>query len=279
MKSGRFETTELHYEQEEHQDRPAGNRRVIVYQFFSAEKFTNPETGKKQRVALSSQEETALGLQSYEEVLSTSDVVQSGPEVDLVAKVAKRLAAATGDSAKDFQWSVSLVRSPQVNAFCLPGGKIVVYTGILPVAKTEEGLATVMGHEMAHATARHGSQRLFQSSILQTAMVGASFSLGDMDQRQRQTVMGLLGAGAQYGILMPFSREHESEADQIGLLYMARAGYNPEKAIEFWQRMSETGGNQPPEFLSDHPSHGTRITRLKEFLPKALAEYNARVGR
>lgn len=247
---------------------------VIAWQFFSAEKFTNPETGEKVRVGMSAEQEASLGLQSFQEVLSQSDVVESGPEVELVTRVAKRLAAVTGPAAKDFEWAVSVVRNPAANAFCLPGGKIVVFTGILPVAETEAGLAVVMGHEMAHATARHGSQRVLQHGIYQTAMMGAAFSMGDMDFRQRQMLMGLLGAGAQYGVLLPFGREHESEADQMGLLYMARAGYDPRESIPFWQRMaSASQGPQPAEFMSTHPSHGTRIQRLEEFMPKALQEY------
>lgn len=246
---------------------------IIMFQWLGSDKVTNPETGKKHRVALSSQQEETLGLQSYKEVLANSEVVASGPEVDQVIRVAKRLAPATGQAAKDFDWQVSVVRSDQANAFCLPGGKIVVYTGILKHTQSEAGLAAVMGHEMAHAVARHGSQRLFRHSIAQTAMIGASMSLGDMDPGQRQTILALLGAGAQFGVLLPFSREHENEADEMGLLYMARAGYDPRESIDFWKRMSQAGGNQPPEFMSTHPSHGTRVERLQAFMPKAMAEY------
>jgi metalloendopeptidase OMA1, mitochondrial len=246
---------------------------VILFQFLGAERFTNPETGRTQRVALSTQQEEALGLQAYQEVLSSSEVIQSGAEADVVRRVAQRIANATGGAARDFNWQVSLVDSPQVNAFCLPGGKIVVYTGILPVAQTEAGLATVIGHEVAHATARHGAQRVFQNSVMQTALAGAAYSLSDMDYQKRQTIMGLLGAGAQYGVLLPFGREHESEADQMGLLYMARAGYDPRESITFWERMSQTGGTQPPEFLSTHPSHGSRVENLKGFMPRAMEEY------
>ena len=251
---------------------------VILFQFMSAERFTNPETGRSERVALSAEQEEALGLQAYQEVLSTSDVVESGPEAEMVRRVASRIAAATGKSASDFNWSASLVSSPQVNAFCLPRGKIVVYTGILPVAQSEAGLATVMGHEVAHAVARHGAQRVFQNSITQTALIGAAVSLSDMDYQKRQTIMGLLGAGAQYGVLLPFGRAHESEADEMGLLYMARAGYDPRESIAFWERMSQVGGAQPPEFLSTHPSHGTRVEDLKSFLPRAMEEYEKAVG-
>jgi len=246
---------------------------IAGVRYFSADKFTNPETGRTTRVALSSEQEEQLGLQSYQEVLSQAQVVESGPERDTVVRVAQRLAPATGTAARDFKWQVNLLRSSQANAFCLPGGKIVVYTGILPYTKTEAGLAAVMGHEMAHAVARHGSQRLLRSSLAQTLLVGANFSMGSMDPQERQTVMAALGAGATYGVILPFSRDHESEADQMGLMYMARAGYDPQEAITFWERMSSAGGAQPPEFASTHPSHEHRIQDLKDFMPKAMAEY------
>ncbi|HUS35883.1 MAG TPA: M48 family metallopeptidase [Verrucomicrobiae bacterium] len=254
---------------------------VMMFQFMKSEKVVNPETGRAARVAMSSEQEKALGFQSYQEVLSQSRVVQSGPEHDLVMRVASKLAPATGEAAKDFDWEVSVVDSPQINAFCLPGGKIVVFTGILPYAKSEAGLAAVMGHEMAHAVARHGSQRLLRTSLANTFMMGAaaSVSMSDMDMSQRRMALAALGAGATYGVILPFSREHETEADQMGLLYMARGGYDPREAIEFWQRMSQAGGNQPPEFASTHPSHASRIRELEAFLPTAIAEYEKHVRR
>ncbi len=249
-----------------------------AFQYFSAEKVMNPETGRSARVALSSEQEQVLGLQSYREVLAQSDVVESGPEREMVARVADRLARAVGDDAEDFDWQVSLVRSDQANAFCLPGGKIVVFTGILEHTRNEAALAAVMGHEMAHAIARHGSQRMLRTSLAQTVMVGAQFSFSEMDFQQRQMVMAALGAGAQYGFILPFSREHENEADAMGLMYMARAGYDPREAIGFWERMERAGGGQPPEFMSTHPSHATRVQRLQEMMPRALAEYERRAG-
>ncbi len=246
---------------------------VIAFKYFTAEKVVNPETGKTARVSLSKEQENALGLQSYREVLSQSRIVEDGPGVDQVRRVARRLAAATGEGGKGFKWEVSVVESNQVNAFCLPGGKIVVYTGILPVTKTDEGLAAVMGHEMAHATAHHGAQRLFQNEIYETAMQGAQQSLADLDPQQQRAVMGVLGAGAKYGVILPFSRDHETEADEMGVIYMARAGYDPRESIKFWQRMEEMSGGQPPEFASTHPSHGSRINRLKQIMPKAMEAY------
>ena len=249
---------------------------VAGFQYCSSQKFVNPETGRAARVALSTEQEAALGLQSYQEVLSQLRVVEGGPQVELVRKVMSRLVNSTGEAGQTMPWQVSVVASPQANAFCLPGGKMVVYTGILPVAGNEAGLATVLGHEMAHATSRHGSQRLLQNQVANTLLTGAnaSIALGDMDMQQKVGVMAALGAGAQYGVLLPFSRSHETEADVVGLLYMARAGYDPNEAIRFWERMDEQGsGPQPPEFASTHPSHGTRIGRLKEAMPEAMKEY------
>jgi metalloendopeptidase OMA1, mitochondrial len=246
----------------------------FAYQYFSSEKFVNPETGRKSHVAMSTHEEALLGLQTYQQVLAQSESIDSGPELEMIKRVASRLARATGKAGADFDWQVSLIRSSQVNAFCLPGGKVVVYTGILPVTQNESALATVLGHEMAHATSRHGSQRVLEQNLAQTALTGVAMSLSDMDYDKQRAVMGALGAGAQFGVLMPFSRKHESEADHIGLHYMARAGYDPRESIRFWQRMENAGGAQPPEFLSDHPSHGTRIQQLEAEMPKALEEYS-----
>jgi metalloendopeptidase OMA1, mitochondrial len=247
----------------------------LIYQYFSSEKFVNPETGRASHVGMSTQQEAALGFQTYQKVLDQSEAVTSGPEFDMVRRVTSNLARATGQAGANFEWQESLIRDDQANAFCLPGGKIVVYTGILPVAQNEAALATVLGHEMAHATSRHGAQRVLQQNLTQTFMTGVAVSISDMDYDKQRAVMGALGAGAQFGVLMPFSRKHESEADHIGLHYMARAGYDPRESIRFWQRMENTGRAQPPEFLSTHPSHGTRIQQLEAEMPKALEEFNA----
>jgi predicted Zn-dependent protease len=248
-----------------------------AYQYFGSQRYVNPETGRSARVALSENQESALGLQSYQEVLSQSQVQTQGPEVELVKRVMGRLIAATGEAGKSLDWEVSVVREDQANAFCLPGGKMVVYTGILSIAQTESGLATVLGHEMGHATSRHGSQRLLESKLANTLLTGAQASLafGDMDNQRKMEVMAALGAGAKYGVLLPFSRKQESEADEVGLYYMARAGYDPHEALSFWQRMeqSNSAGRAPPEFLSTHPSHGTRIAELQSHMPRAQEEY------
>ena len=246
---------------------------IFAWQYFSSEKFVNPETGRTSKVGLSAEQEAALGFQTYRQVLAQAQTIDSGPEVQMVKAVAGRLAAATGSAGQRFEWAVSVIRDDQVNAFCLPGGKIVVYSGIIPVAQNEAGLATVMGHEMAHATSRHGAQRVFQQNLTQTAMTGLAISLGDMDYEKQRAIMGALGAGAKFGILMPFGRRHETEADEVGLMYMARAGYDPQESVRFWSRMDRAGKAGPPEFLSTHPSHGSRIAQLQALMPKAMQVY------
>jgi predicted Zn-dependent protease len=249
----------------------------VVFQQCSAEKFVN-EAGRTAKMGLSPKEEATLGLQAYREVLAESRMIQSGPQYEMVRRCAARLAAVTGDAGSNFKWEVSLVHSPQVNAFCLPAGKIVVYTGILPIARTETGLAVVMGHEMAHATLRHGSERILTQKSTNTILTGVSFSMSDMDYNQRRAIMGVLGAGAQYGIINPFGRDHESEADAVGLRYMAKAGYDPTEAVAFWERMGSAGGGKaPPEFLSTHPSHETRVQRLKALMPEAIQIYQTAI--
>jgi predicted Zn-dependent protease len=246
----------------------------IFYQYYSSQKFTNPVTGESHRVGMSTQQEAALGLQSYQQILSQEHAIESGPEVEEVARVAQRLEAAVGEDGKGFQWEVSVLESPQMNAFCLPGGKICVYTGILPVAKTEAGLAAVMGHEMSHAIARHGSQRILEERVTQTALLGVQGSMSSMSYDQQRTMMGLLGAGTQYGLTLPFSRKHESEADYMGTTYMARAGYDPHEAVELWKRMmTSNSGQAPPQYASTHPSDATRIRQLEDWMPKFMVEY------
>jgi predicted Zn-dependent protease len=252
---------------------------VVFFQRCTAQKIVN-DAGRTVRLGMNPQQESALGAQAYRQVLSESRTITSGPDFEMVKRCAERLTAVTGDAGKGFQWAVSVVQSDQVNAFCLPGGKIVVYTGILPVAQSEAGLAVVMGHELAHATLHHGSERVLQQQTTNTLLQGVNFSLGDMSYEQRRQLMGLIGAGAQIGYILPFSRDHESEADSTGLRYMARAGYDPREAVRFWQRMtSQAGKGAPPQFLSTHPAHETRIERLKKELPKAMEIYEAAGGR
>ena len=252
---------------------------VVFFQRCSAQKIVN-EAGRTARLGMNPQQELALGAQAYRQVLTESRTVTTGTGYEMVKRCAQRLTAVTGEAGKDFQWAVSVVESDQVNAFCLPGGKIVVYTGIIPVAQSEAGLAVVMGHEIAHATNHHGAERVLQEKTANTLLTGANFSLSGTDPNQHRQIMGLIGAGARVGYLLPFSRDHESEADSVGLKYMARAGYDPREAVAFWQRMSaQAGSGAPPQFLSTHPANETRIARLKQELPKAMEIYQASAHR
>jgi predicted Zn-dependent protease len=238
--------------------------------------------GRHRVVALSPAQEDQLGLQAFQQVVSKSEVVRDGPAVDAVRHIAERLAAATsrpevdqslGIKARKFDWDFRLVRSSQVNAFCLPGGKIVVYTGILPVAENEAGLATVLGHEIGHALARHSAERMAQEQLVQLGQQAVAASFSDIDPQQRARLMAVLGAGSQVGVLLPFSRSHESEADHIGLILMAAAGYDPREAPRFWERMNQKGGSGRPEFLSTHPGHEHRARDVQGWLSEAMPFY------
>ena len=248
-----------------------------LFKFLTDEKYVNPETGSKHRVGMSPQQEQQLGLQAYQQVLGeeSANVMNDGPDYQRVKTIAQRLASAASEKSQiQYAWKLSLIRSSEANAFCLPGGEIVVYTAILPIAQTDAGLATVMGHEMGHAVGRHGAQRMFQQNIMQTVMTGAQGSLWNMDYGTQQAVMGALGAGVKYVKVLPFARDQESEADHMGLLYMSRAGYDPHESLEFWKRMEErSGGRQPPVYTSTHPSHGQRIQQLQGWMPEAEREY------
>jgi len=235
--------------------------------FFLGACVTNPETGRRSFNVIPDATLEAMGAQAYQEVLASEPRSRDARLTVIVQRVADRIAAASG---KNFQWEVNLIDNPQANAFVLPGGKIIVYTGILPICETESGLAFVMGHEVGHAVAEHGGERMTQTLLIQSGLAVADLTLGD--SAQKPFIMGAVGMGAQYGVLMPFSRSHESDADHMGIRYMARAGYDPSVAPEIWRRMGR-GGQQPPEFLSTHPSHETRTARLEELMNEAQEIY------
>lgn len=237
--------------------------------FYLTNQETVPLTGRKQLVDMSREQEAALGLQSYRQVMQQSRVVREGQAAQLVQAIGKKISAVAEDPG--FEWEYNLIADEQMNAFCLPGGKVAVYSGILPVAKNADGLAAIMGHEIAHAIARHGAERMAQQKLMQIGTMAAGVAVSDMDDRARMAVMGALGMGAQYGILLPFSRDHESEADYMGLIYMARACFDPTEAPRLWERMgAASGGRGPAEFASTHPSNETRIRQFQEWMPEAL---------
>jgi predicted Zn-dependent protease len=242
---------------------------LFMAYYISSNRSTVPITGRSQVVALSEDQEAALGLQAYREVLESSDTLQTGPELDLIRSVGSKLAAVT--EKENFDWAFTLIESDQANAFCLPGGKVAVYSGLLPIAKNPDGLAAVLGHEIAHATARHGAERMSHQQLLQFGQIALGAATSDMDVKTQRMVLGALGIGAQFGIMLPYSRDHESEADHIGLIYMAKACFDPREAPKLWERMAEeSAGRNPPEFLSTHPAPEARIEQLAALLPEAM---------
>ena len=243
---------------------------VFLILLFIAACVTTPVTQREALILIPFEQEVALGDQAYREMTGTAKESADPRLRELVLRVGRRIAAAS--DMPDLSWEFKLIESDTQNAFALPGGKVAVYTGILKVAENEAGLATVLGHEVAHAVARHGAQRISQQMLLQGGLTVAAVTLSN--QRNRNWIMPALGLGATVGITLPFSRMNESEADEIGIVYMARAGYDPRESVRFWQRFNQLkGSGQPPEFLSTHPSDETRITRLKELLPKAMDAY------
>jgi predicted Zn-dependent protease len=243
---------------------------------------TNPFTGKSTMALVDNSQIFPSAFQQYGTFLKENKVLTGTPDSRRVENVGMKIKSAAekwlnangySDYLKDYQWEYKLVENKEVNAWCMPGGKIVVYSGILPITKDDAGLATVMGHEVSHALANHGQQRMSAGMLQQLGAVGVAAATGNKSAETQQIAMTAYGATTQFGGMLPFSRSHESEADMIGLTLMAIAGYNPETAVDFWSRMAAaSGGNKPPEFMSTHPSDATRINNLKKLIPKAKAE-------
>jgi predicted Zn-dependent protease len=244
---------------------------VGVLLLTQTHKQTTPVTHRTQHVKLSDQQQTQLGSQQYAKTLQQdrAQIVSSGADYARVKRVAKRIEAVAGRDKPAFDWKVTLLRKNEANAYCLPGGKIVVYTGILPVTGNDAALATVLGHEVAHATAEHAAERIERQHLTKVAAAIIAGGVA-VTPRQYVRVAALLGTADS----LPFSRSQESEADHIGLVYMARAGYDPRQAVAFWKRMQRASrGKQPPEFASDHPSDAHRIERIDKWLPEAEHAY------
>ncbi len=232
---------------------------------------TTPISNRQALILIPNSQEVALGKQAYKEVLKDEKESENAHLSQVLHRVGRRIAKAS--RMPELDWEFKLIESKEKNAFALPGGKVAVYTGMLPICKNEAGLATVLSHEVAHVIARHGAQRMTQQLIASGILVAASISLET--SRQRRLIMAALGLGITFGVELPFSRTNEEEADQIGLIYMAKAGYDPDEAIQFWQRFSEAtaGGKNPPEWASTHPSDKSRIRGLKTYLSRAKYKY------
>ena len=250
---------------------------------------TVPLTGRKQITQLVPNSQVLpMAYQQYSQVLKKSNLSKDIAQIQQVKRVGRRIQKAVEqyfmninqpDYLKNYRWDYNVINQDQLNAWCLPGGKVAFYSGILPVCQTDAGVAVVMGHEIAHAIANHGQERLNQQLINQLGGIGLAIAVKKQPERTKQMALTAFGLGSQLGVILPFSRKHESEADRIGLIFMSMAGYNPREAPKFWQRMkNETtkkgGSRKAPEFLSTHPLPDTRIQALNAMMPEALRHYN-----
>jgi predicted Zn-dependent protease len=238
-----------------------------------------PLTGRRQVLLVSDQEVLSSSLTQYSSFISGATLSASKQQSEMVTRVGKKIAAATEQylknnglesEIKNFQWEFNLVKDSQLNAFCMPGGKIVVYEGLMSIISSDDELAVVLGHEVAHAVAKHSNERMSQQLISQYGSQILSNALSNKSAVVQQMGSTIYGLGAQYGVTLPYSRKHESEADYMGLVFMTMAGYNPETALTFWQKMSSGTQSTTPEFMSTHPSDATRIAKIKEYLPELL---------
>ncbi len=251
---------------------------------FATSCATVPITGRRQLSLIPESQMLSMSYDEYGTFLKENKLCTDQAKVAMVRRVGGRIQGAVeqyfanqgqADRLKDYRWEFNLVESKEVNAWCMAGGKVVVYTGLLPVAQDETGLAVVLGHEIAHAIAGHGSERMSQQLVAQLGGVALDTALQSKPDQTRQIWGSVYGLGAQYGALLPFSRQQESEADHLGLIFMAMAGYDPHAAVSFWSRMTAaSGGGKPPEFMSTHPSDQTRIDALNNLLPEAMGYYH-----
>ena len=245
---------------------------------------TVPITGRRQLDLIPDNQMLSMSFQQYDQFLKDNKESTNQQQINLIKKVGGRIAAAVqryfdqqnlSQQLNGYNWEFHLIESKEANAWCMPGGKVVVYTGILPITKTEAGLAVVLGHEIAHAVAKHGNERMSQGLLTQLGGVALSEALKNKPALTQNIFLSAFGIGTQVGVLLPYSRLQESEADHLGLIFMAMAGYDPHEALNFWQRMTVAmSGQAPPEFLSDHPSDQTRIENIKNELPEAMKYYS-----
>jgi predicted Zn-dependent protease len=255
---------------------------ALLMAVFLASCATVPLTGRKQLSLVPESEVMALSLTQYDQFLKTNKLSSNKAETARIRKVGGNIAAAVTKYLADkgmsnyldgYKWEFNLIEDKSVNAWCMPGGKVVVYTGILPLMKNDAQLATVMSHEIAHAIARHGSERMSEQLVAQGAGTALSVALSEKPQETQMLAMAAFGLGSQLGYMLPFSRTHEYEADEMGLYFMAMAGYDPNQSIDFWKAMAQNGTSKTPEFLSTHPLDENRIKRISEKLPEAMKYY------
>ncbi len=244
---------------------------------------TVPLTGRRQLNLIPDSQMNSMSFSQYDQVLKEGKLSKDAAATAQVKRVGVRIQGAVerwfqqqgqSQALDGYAWDFNLLESKEVNAWCMPGGKVAFYTGILPVCKDDTGIAVVMGHEVAHAIARHGGERMSQELAVQLGGVALAEAMKNKPEQTRNLWLSAFGAGTQVGVLLPFSRQHESEADRLGLIFMAMAGYDPQVAPKFWERMAAGGGSAPPQWLSTHPSDETRIRQLTEWMPEALTYYH-----
>lgn len=258
---------------------------AVILSAFLIACSKNPITGRKQFKLVSETELQAMANQQYREFLSTNKVVSASVnrDAEMVKRVGERISSAVerfyasrnlSENLEGFNWEYHLIENNQANAWCMPGGKIVVYTGLLPITRNEAALAAVMGHEVSHAIFQHGNERMSQGLAQQLGGVALAVALSNRPAETQNLFLNAYGIGTTVGVILPFSRRHELEADRYGLIWTAMAGYNPQEAVALWERMEAAAqGARPPEFLSTHPSEGRRIEQLKKYMPEALKYY------
>lgn len=239
-------------------------------------------TGRKQLSLVSDSEVLTSSFQSYKQFIDSVPASKDKVNTALVKKVGLNISKAVeaylnangmSADAATYAWEFNLVKDTAVNAFCMPGGKVVVFEGILPVTKNETGLAVVLGHEIAHAVAKHSNERMSQQMVVQYGSALTNILISNKPAATQNTINMVYGLGAQYGYMLPYSRKHELEADRLGLIFLAMAGYDPNQAVAFWERMAANSKGAPMEFMSTHPSDATRIAQIKQYLPEALSYY------
>ncbi len=252
---------------------------LIVLAFLLVNCATVPVTGRKQLLIMPESEMVQMSLTSYNDFLSENKLSTNARDVARVKEVGQRIAKAVEaylqsqgmeELVAGYQWEFNLAQSNEVNAWCMPGGKVVVYEGIMALCPQDDDLAVVMGHEIAHAVARHGNERMSQQMVVEAGSAAAAMALRNKPEVTRNLLGSAIGLGANYGVMLPFSRKHELEADRMGLIFMTIAGYDPEEAIPFWSRMSAVGGEKPAEFMSTHPSDEHRIEQIRTLLPEVM---------
>ncbi len=258
---------------------------ILAMGFYACN--TVPLTGRSQLNMIPSSEMLAMSFQQYDQFLNENKTSTDATNATRVKEVGKRIQGAVEQYLRDnghtdllegYDWEFNLVDNDQVNAWCMPGGKVVVYTGILPITKDDNGLAVVMGHEIAHAIAEHGNERMSQQLLQQAGATGLMLALQEKPEQTQMIWQTVYGYGSQFAVMLPYSRMHESEADHLGLIFMSMAGYDPQEAPAFWERMSAVGGAKPPELLSTHPSDETRINNLNKWMPEAMKYYRKAGG-